>query len=664
MSRKISALLAIACAAGLSACGAGQSNSPSPTKNLGSFHFAQSCDEVKSYVRGYAERFQKYPNRVMPVAEPAAAPSAPTAGNAPEAAADSGGQGGAVVQSDLAFPDTARGLLYTLDQNEKILKIFRVDPASQASLTSTLNLDFYPTEVVAAKAGNRFFAVVFGGTNGGYYGIAPVAAQTLALSNAKSETVDSPPETVPGDPGFGQFPVNNEEPRSVIAVVETTSPNQPKLLREEEASGFFLEARALSGSGKILWVSERYVPIYLDQLNDAQILPQKKVRIAGVETQAAVADCSQIYLYDNPTVDPAYSPYALNGAVVSVLDLNAPEGDVQTQAIYSPAWRTLIAANSDHLFLAQNVDGSEGGDTEFYQFELGSSNPLGLSASTYIPGNIPNQFFIDEKDGVVRVFHHVQNFGPICIDNCSSGGGGSVASPPMAAMKAQETSAVGNYLSTYRATGGQFELLGRNGPFESEEVPYAARFIAKLGCVVTYRQIDPLTCFALQDPSQPMKLGELKIEGVSFHLEALTDTLLLGIGQNGDNAVVANLFDISNPALPSLAAQRVLSGGGSYAYSPVFYDYRALAKDESLRNFGVPIEEEGGSTLALISVNPATKQISSLGDLHKSFGQDGPYDSFQRAFFFSESLATVSYQQMEVFLRSNLSSVFSAPLTN
>jgi len=182
--------------------------------------------------------------------------------------------------------------------------------------------------------------------------------------------------------------------------------------------------------------------------------------------------------------------------------------------------------------------------------------------------------------------------------------------------------------------------------------------------VVTYRQIDPLTCFALQDPSQPMKLGELKIEGVSFHLEALTDTLLLGIGQNGDNAVVANLFDISNPALPSLAAQRVLSGGGSYAYSPVFYDYRALAKDESLRNFGVPIEEEGGSTLALISVNPATKQISSLGDLHKSFGQDGPYDSFQRAFFFSESLATVSYQQMEVFLRSNLSSVFSAPLTN
>ncbi|MFO1464622.1 MAG: beta-propeller domain-containing protein [bacterium] len=655
--------LAIALALPLAGCGAA-GNAPSPTKALGGFRFAKSCEEIKSYARSFQEKVKQNPDRAVPIAAPAA-PAAPSQGaGAPETAADTASAGGAVQQSDLAFPDLERGLLYTLASGQKELKIFRVSPSSQTKLAASLALDFFPAEVVATQAGNRAFAVVFG-SNGGGYGVGPepLPAQTLALSRGKAAAVESPPQTAPG--GSGDSPVWGppEEPMAVMALIEVSNPEQPKILREEQSPGYFLEARALSGQGKVVWITEHYVPVYIDPLSDNQILPNKSVRAGGGTNQVPLADCTQTYLYENPTLDPAYSPASLNEAVVSLLDLKQPEAEVVTQAIYSPAWRTLVAANPEHLFLAQNVDSDGTNDTELYQFQLDGNSLLALSASVALPGTVPNQFFLDEKDGTLRVFHHVQNFSPVCLDNCvaEGGGGGSI---PVAAMKDQQSAAVGNYLSTYRQKGDQFELLGRSGPFEAEEVPYAARFVGTLGCVITFRQIDPLTCFTLKDPSQPTKLGELKIEGVSFHLEAVGEGLLLGIGQGSESgSVVANLFDISNPAQPSLAAQKKLNSG-SYGYSPVFYDYRALGKDEALRNFAVPIEDEGGSTLALFSVDPLARKITSTASLHKSFSPEGPYDSFLRAFFFNDTLATVSSQQLDVFLRSNWSQLFSATLTN
>jgi len=653
-------LLAIALAIPLSACGSGQ-NTESPTaKQLGAFRFAQSCEDVKSYARGFADRVKKSPNQAVPIAAPAAAPTAPSGASAPEAtAADSAGNGGAVVQSDLAFPDLGRGLLYTLS-NQQEMRVFQVSPASQAQLSATLSLDFYPTEVVATQAGDRFFAVIFG-TTGGFYGVGPqpMPAQTLALQRGKSLD-NSPPQSISSTSPI--VPNNVEEPKSVMALVNVSNPEQPKILREELAPGYFLEARALSGQGKIVWISEYYVPLYGDALTDDQILPKKIVRISGAASQSPLADCAQSYLYENSTLDPNYAPSSLNESVISLLDLNQPDAAVVTQAIYSPAWRTLVAANDQHLFLAQNLDNAGGSDSEIYQFELGGTSLLALSASTSLPGQILNQFFLDEKDGVLRVFHQVQDFGPICADCVMGGSSGSGV--PAAAMKAQATSAAGNYLSTFKKNGEQLELQGRTGPFDADETSFAARFVGNLGCVITFHQIDPLSCFNLKDPSQPTKLGELKIQGVTFHLEAITDTLLLGIGQGGDNnSVVANLFDISNPAQPTLAAQKTLSSG-EYAYSSAFYDYRALGKDEASRNFAVPFEDSTGSTLALFSIDPSAKQIHLGGSLHQNSSAMGPYDSFQRAFFFSDTLAAVSYQNLNLFLRSDLSPVFSSSLTN
>ncbi|HEX5035008.1 MAG TPA: beta-propeller domain-containing protein, partial [bacterium] len=280
--------------------------------------------------------------------------------------------------------------------------------------------------------------------------------------------------------------------------------------------------------------------------------------------------------------------------------------------------------------------------------------PLNFLDAAQVPGNVLNQFFIDEQDGVLRVFHHVAAPFGSCPD-CP------IAVEP-AALKAQSTGsdlAAGNYLSTYR--GGS--LLGRSGPFEADEIPYAARFLSRFACVVTFIQIDPLTCFDLQDPAKPTRLGELEIEGVSFHLEDLGQGFLLGIGRGGDGEVVANLFDVNDPSHPQLARQLALNPGGGSSFSEVFYDPRALGKDREMRNFSVPMDDAAGSKLALFSVDLATRNLQSEGELVKPFS-DTSYDTFRRAYFFADSLATLSLQKAEIFSRIPVSPVFSLPLEN
>ncbi len=621
----------------MSACG-GSGPDPSPTKKLGSFHLAQSCEEIQAYVQDFAKRSQQAPGGIVSVRSDGF--STGVASSAPQAAeADNNTGGGGVTQSDIAYPDTARGLLFTASF-EKKLKIFRVNPSSQLQMTATLALDFFPSELVSLRSGTREFLIVFGST-GGFYGIGPEPLPAAEIAIAPQEY---------------------EEPKMVMAAFDVTDPAQPFEVKRETAPGSFLEARALPGKSAVLWVTQRWVPLYPEVVDPAQIFPEKTVNVSGATAKAPIAACADTYLYQNETLDPAYSPFSLNETVVSLMLLADPALPVSSQAIFSSGWRTVLSANPEHLFLAQNIDLSGRPDTELFQFQLfAGDKPLSFSASGTVPGNILNQFFIDESKGIVRVFHHQQDSFGGCLD-CVVGGAPGETGVATAALKNQETLATGNYLSTYQQSGDQLLKLGRTGPFETDEIPYAARFMGEIGCVITFLQIDPLTCFSLKDPANPSKLGELQIAGVSFHLEAITDGLLLGIGRGeGNGSVVANLFDISNPSHPVLAAQKTLASSQDFAYSPVFNDYRALGKDALKRNFAVPIDDMSGSSLALFSVSPESRSINPLGAIQKNSPPE-TYDSYQRAYFFSDTLAAVSLLEMEVFLRSDLSEVFSAPL--
>src|SRR5262249_53010080 len=100
----------------------------------------------------------------------------------------------------------------------------------------------------------------------------------------------------------------------------------------------------------------------------------------------------------------------------------------------------------------------------------------------------------------------------------------------------------------------------------------AVRFVGNTGYVVTFRQIDPLYTVDLSDPEQPRVLGELKLSGYSAYLHPIGEDLMLGIGQEADDAghplgTQLSIFDVSDLRNPKLLSRAQLGPGWSEAES-------------------------------------------------------------------------------------------------
>ncbi len=99
---------------------------------------------------------------------------------------------------------------------------------------------------------------------------------------------------------------------------------------------------------------------------------------------------------------------------------------------------------------------------------------------------------------------------------------------------------------------------------------YATRFAGDKAYIVTFLQTDPLWIVDLSDESKPVVTGHLEVPGWSTHLEPLGD-LLLSIGWDS-GSIVASLFDVADPALPTLRSRIVMANG----YSEAAWDEQAL----------------------------------------------------------------------------------------
>jgi hypothetical protein len=117
---------------------------------------------------------------------------------------------------------------------------------------------------------------------------------------------------------------------------------------------------------------------------------------------------------------------------------------------------------------------------------------------------------------------------------------------------------------------GSLARVGQVGGLGAGERIYAVRFMDDTGYVVTFRQTDPLYVLDLRNPAAPAVTGELKIPGYSAYLHPMGDGLLLGVGQDADEAgrvkgLQVSVFDVSDPADPQRIQNYVIENGGSEA---------------------------------------------------------------------------------------------------
>ncbi len=203
--------------------------------------------------------------------------------------------------------------------------------------------------------------------------------------------------------------------------------------------------------------------------------------------------------------------------------------------VYSSADRLYVTSTDwprGPIALDDNLDSTTSSDvvepalkprTNIHAFAL-EGDSTRYVASGVVDGTIRDRWSLDEHDGHLRVALAWRDRG-------------------------FQTSENGVVVLDER--NGRLEQVGElRGLGVGEEIQ-SVRWFDDLAVVVTFRQMDPLYTIDLSDPTQPRRLGALKIPGFSAYLHPIGGDRLLGLGSDatsdGQNlGAQAAVFDIGD----------------------------------------------------------------------------------------------------------------------
>jgi hypothetical protein len=174
---------------------------------------------------------------------------------------------------------------------------------------------------------------------------------------------------------------------------------------------------------------------------------------------------------------------------------------------------------------------------------------------------------------------------------------------------------------------------------------FATRFDGSAAYLVTFEQVDPLWVVDLSDPWAPAITGALTVPGWSTHLVPTGDGRLVAVGVEVDAGwnVVASLFDVHDPAVPTLLDRVDLGPGGSTA----FYDVKALGVFPTEGYVLVPVSD-ATDRLAVLTLSAATL------DLRGTVGMEG---TVLRGLPHARGLVGISTEQVVVVNPATLADV-------
>lgn len=289
--------------------------------------------------------------------------------------------------------------------------------------------------------------------------------------------------------------------------------------------------------------------------------------------------------------------------------------------------------------------------TTIHRISIDASK-IEYAAQADIPGRIQNQFQLNEHDGYLRVSSTV------------------------------EGNAVSNFL--YIWPGGRnsiyvldmdLEIVGSLEDIAPGEDIYATRFLGEKCYLVTFRQIDPFFVIDLSDPTNPTKLGELKIPGYSTYLHPYDETHVIGIGME-NWSIKISLFDVSDMSNPVELSKYIINNdgdtwgsGNSYALN----EHKAFLFDKEKNLLVIPagsyykqsayvfnITIENGLKL-LGSVTHENNADENTKEDYYWYGYDNSY-SIKRSLYIGDVLYTISDNMVKMNSLDDLSEINSIKL--
>ena len=263
--------------------------------------------------------------------------------------------------------------------------------------------------------------------------------------------------------------------------------------------------------------------------------------------------------------------------------------------------------------------------TYINKIALKEDGKLGEITTGFVSGNLLNQFSLDQdKDGYLRVAitytnkNYKNENGIVILDSS---------------------------LKEYSKLDGLAE----------DERIYSVRFMGDKVFLVTFKQIDPFFVIDLSNRRNPEVLGYLKIPGYSSYLHPISDTLILGVGQDtsinqwggtSTDGVKVTLFDVSDYENPEELATYKVSAQNSY--TPVQNDHKAFLYIEKNNLIVLPVSEyfnTRGNETSFYILEITDDDIVEKEKL--SHNQD--YGNLLRSLYIGDELYTISNNQIVTY---------------
>jgi uncharacterized secreted protein with C-terminal beta-propeller domain len=298
-----------------------------------------------------------------------------------------------------------------------------------------------------------------------------------------------------------------------------------------------------------------------------------------VEDETEVIPATEIF-YSNIS-DTSYS-------FTTIVALNIND-DAQ-----EPTHETIVLGGTSSIYASQNniyltfydyswLEG-ETAKTIIHRAKV-DEEKITFQAAGEVPGQILNQFSMDEHNGYFRIATtiYANNWRTFVLEEESE-------TETIAPEPAQNTNNV-YVLDTNLNVVGKVEDLA-----PGEQI-YSTRFMGNRCYMVTFRNIDPLFVIDLSDPTAPTVLGELKVTGYSGYLHPYDENHIIGIGKEtiydaeDDFAwyqgIKISLFDVSDVSNPVEVDKIEIGERGTD--SPILYDHKSLLFDKEKNLLVIPI---------------------------------------------------------------------------
>ncbi|MFT7287822.1 MAG: hypothetical protein ACI87W_001937 [Halieaceae bacterium] len=310
----------------------------------------------------------------------------------------------------------------------------------------------------------------------------------------------------------------------------------------------------------------------LDGLQTADLLP--KVRINGELVDGAISDENCLLTDPQNDIAPDSAGYPVLTTLL-VVDV-AAEAIEEVLCYAEPTDGVYVSAGA--AYLAQTVyDNPEAVDSIVHRFDIDSG--IEYRGSARIAGSLSGRgqtdFRMSESDDVLRVV--------------------------TTRWTNNDVDAFDHRLFTLAPADDDIALEVLAQLPESADAPpigkpnedlFGVRFLGNRAYLVTFERIDPLYVLDLSDPRAPFIAGELEVSGFSDLLHPVSESLLLGLGDDGVGNTKLELFDVSDASAPRSLSVLVLAQDAVWSWSEARYDRRAftyLPGTESTDRFTVPL---------------------------------------------------------------------------